>query len=126
MFDPTNDGIWTTGVVTSIPLQPGRLRTGSQVDRVTRFMGRQFGYRYQVLEADGDRSVELAVAKPFPMHIRYELEDAGADTRTRIHAWGDSGGFFKVAAPLMQRMVHRSIANDLKQLKSHLESAPHG
>jgi hypothetical protein len=55
----------------------------------------------------------MAVEKPFPMQIRYELEDAPGGTLTRIRTHGEATGFFRVAAPLLGGMVRRSIKNDL-------------
>jgi hypothetical protein len=121
MFDPRNDAAWTTGVVTSRPLTEGRLRAGSRVERRTRFLGREFSYVYYVVEADGDRFVEIRVDKPFPMQVRYELDDAANGTRARIHARGEAGGFFRLTAPLLALMVGRSIAVDLDNLRSELE-----
>jgi hypothetical protein len=121
MFDPTHDKEWTTGVVDCKPLTEGRLRKGSKVERVTRFMGRTFGYTYEVVDADADRFVEMTVTRPFPMHIRYELEDAPEGTRARIRARGDASGFFKLASPLMAPMVRRNIQQDLELLRQHLE-----
>ena len=121
MFDPTNDAIWTTGVVESRPLAAGRLRKGSRVDRISKFMGRQFGYRYEVIDASDDGFVEMRVDEPFPMRIRYELADAGGGTLVRIHARGDATGFFRMAAPVMARMVRKNIGKDLELLKAHLE-----
>jgi hypothetical protein len=125
MFEPTNDAAWTTGVVDVRPLTPGRLRIGSKVDRTTKFLGKTFGYRYEVVDADGDRMVAMRVEEPFPMQIRYELADApeGATT-TVIHAKGDASGFYRFAAPLMNRMVRRNIRKDLEALKARVEGSP--
>jgi hypothetical protein len=128
MFDPTNDAIWTTGVVDVRPLTGGRLRVGSKVERTSKFLGRQFAYQYEVVEADDDRLVAMRVEQPFPMVIRYELADdsGGASTRATIHARGDAGGFYRIAAPLLNRMVKRSITNDLETLKEYLEAGVGG
>src|SRR5690349_12710918 len=121
MFDPVNDAVWTSGVVKSRPLTEGRLRAGSRVERTTRFLGREFSYVYCVVEADDDRFVEIRVDKPFPMQVRYTLDDAPNGTRARIRARGDAAGFFRLAAPLLAIMVGRSIGIDLEQLRAALE-----
>jgi len=122
MFDPANDAIWTGGVVESKPLQPGRLVKGAQVERISKFMGRTFPYRYEVIDASGDEHVTMKVEQPFPMQIRYQLDEApGGGTKASIRAQGDATGFFKVAAPLMAIMVKRNITNDLETLKAYLE-----
>lgn len=124
MFDPQNDAIWTTGIVDVRPLTDGRLRTGSKVERTSKFLARQFVYQYEVVDADGDRFVLMRVDEPFPMQIRYELEDSPDGTIARIHAKGDAGGFYRLAAPLLNRMARRSMTNDLEMLKEYLEGQP--
>ncbi|UJR83316.1 Hypothetical protein I5071_53840 [Sandaracinus amylolyticus] len=121
MFDPHNDVRWTTGVVESRPRDPGPLRRGSRVERISKFLGRRFGYEYEVVDTDERSFVEMKVERPFPMHIRYELEDVPEGTRTRIHARGDAGGFFRIAGPLLNGMVRRNITRDLELLRGCLE-----
>ena len=123
MFDPAREAEWTTGVVQSHPLTTGRFRTGSRVERISKFLGRRFGYVYEVVAVDDDHSVDLAVAQPFPMQIRYELEDVPEGTRVRIRARGDAGRFFRLASPLLNAMVSRNISKDLALLKRRLEAS---
>lgn len=123
MFDPKNDAAWTTGVVECRPLSDGPLRAGARVERVTKFLGRQFAYTYEVVDADLDSFVEIKVDQPFPMRIRYTLEDSPEGTVARIRASGEAGGFFRIAGPLLGRMVRRNIRADLEQLKRQLEPA---
>jgi len=122
MFDPQNDLEWTTGVVGVRPLTEGRLRKGSRVERTSKFLGRTFSYTYEVVDNDGDRFVEMRVEEPFPMHIRYELEEADGKTRAAIHAKGEAGGFYRLAAPLLNRMVKKNITRDLETLKAKIEA----
>ena len=122
MFDPANDMLWTKAVVACRQLTEGSLRAGSRVERTVVFLGRRFAYVYEVLEADPLRYLELSVAKPFPMRVRYQLDDAeDGNTIATIHTWGDATGFFRIAGPLMAPMVRRNIARDLEVLKRHLE-----
>jgi hypothetical protein len=122
MFDPHKDREWTGGVVECRPLTDGLLRKGSRVERVSQFLGRKFGYLVEVTAAEDDRFVHMHVDKPFPMEIRYELEDEGAGTRVRIRAKGEATGFFKLAGPFLSRMVNKSISEDLGRLKARIES----
>jgi hypothetical protein len=117
MFDPRNDAIWTSGVLEVRPLAEGHLTPGMRVERIARFLGRRFGYVYEVVSAENGRLVEMTVDNPFPMRIRYELDDAGEATVARILATGDGTGFFRVAGPLLEKMVGRTIRNDLRMLK---------
>ena len=55
------------------------------------------------------------------MCIRYEQEDCPEGTRARIRAQGEALGFFRVAAPFLDRRVRRSITNDLENPREYLE-----
>lgn len=123
MFDPRHDTAWTTGVIESRPLTGGPLRAGAVVERDVSFAGRRFTYRYEVVAAD-ERSAELRVERPFPLAVTYRLEEVPDGTRTSIHARGDAGGFFRLAGPLLDRMVRRNITKDLEALKRLVEHDP--
>ena len=123
MFDPKNDAAWTSGVKEVHPRTEGRLKKGSLVERKVRFMRRDFGYEYYVVDADSDRFVEMEVDRPFPMQIRYELEDIAGGTVARIHARGDARGFFRIGGPLLGWMVRKNIVKDLAALKDLVEKS---
>ena len=120
MFDPANDATWTTGIVACRQLTEGPLRRGSRVERTAKVLGKQFAYQYEVTDAEADRFVEMQVAQPFPMQIRYELADVPAGTLVSIHARGEARGFFRIASPILNRMVRRNIRKDLELLKAKL------
>ncbi len=123
MFDPANDLAWTGGIIASTAAQAGPLVTGATVQRTAKFLGRTFGYGYVVTAHEPDRMIELAVDKPFPMLIRYELADVeGSATVAAIRATGKPGGFFGLATPLMRSRVRANITADLQRLRNNLES----
>lgn len=64
----------------------------------------------------------MRAESPFAMTIRYEFEDADGGTLTRIRVHGDGTGFFRLAGPLLSRMVMRNVYRDLRPLKGILES----
>jgi len=121
MFDPAHDLAWTGGITASRPAQAGPLVHGASVERTARFLGRTFTYGYVVTACEPQRMVELKVERPFPMTVRYELEDLGNATLAAIHASGSPGRFFGWATPLMTRQVRRSISADLDRLRACLE-----
>lgn len=123
MFEPRNDGAWTTGVVRVTPLTEGRLRAGSKVERTAKFLGREFSYLYEVVAAESDRFVEMRVEQPFPMQIRYELQETPEGTLASIHATGDARGFFRLAGTLLNGMVRRNITRDLELLRKCVEAS---
>jgi hypothetical protein len=121
MFDPAHDTEWTGGITASRPAQPGLLARGDTVERDARFLGRSFTYGYEVVDHEPGRMVDLRVERPFPMRVRYDLEDAEGGTLVTIRATGDPGRYFGWATPLMRRAVGRSIRGDLERLRRCLE-----
>ena len=73
-------------------------------------------------EHQPDQLVELKVDRPFPMLVRYELDDAPEGTLVAIHATGTPGGFFGWASPMMAGQVSKSITGDLHRLRACLET----
>ncbi|MEP7055481.1 MAG: SRPBCC family protein [Actinomycetota bacterium] len=122
MFDPVNDLLWTGGITSSRPAQAGPLVAGSRVERTARFLGRTFTYGYVVSRHEPDRLVQLTVDRPFPMIVRYELDDVPGGTLVAIHASGSPGRFFGWATGFMTRQVRRSISADLRRLRDRIES----
>jgi hypothetical protein len=121
MFDPANDLRWTGGITSSRPAQPGPLVEGATVVRSAKFLGRSFDYGYVVTEHEPDRLLVLTVDRPFPMVVRYELEEVDGGTQVAIRATGSPGRFFGWATPLMAGRVRSSIAADLERLRACLE-----
>jgi uncharacterized membrane protein len=123
MFDWRNDPEWIGGISEARLVTDGDFGVGSRVERVASFMGRRIEYVLEVEDYDPSARVAMRSVKgPFPMTVAYDLEDAGAATRARIRVGGDASGFYRIAAPLLNRAAARSIAGDLKRLKTLLES----
>jgi hypothetical protein len=64
----------------------------------------------------------MRATSPFEIQVRYELEDAEGGTLARIRTRGGGTAFYKLAGPLLSRMVRRSVANDLANLKEYLDA----
>jgi hypothetical protein len=91
------------------------------VERISSFLGSKLSYLIRVVDADEDHFVEMTTSEPFEMRVRYQLDDDGAATLASIRTRGGGTGFFQLAAPLLGKMVRRSIQKDLQNLKRELE-----
>lgn len=120
--DPSNDKAWIGGVErVDIPAELP-LRAGSRVSRISRFLGRPIVYVLEVEAFEADRRLAMrSVAGPFPMRVTYEFAEAPGGTRMRITNEGDASGMFRIAAPLLSRMVKARVDSDLRRLKALLE-----
>ena len=100
------------------------LRLGSTYDQEASFLGRKILTSFEVVELEAGRTVKIASREStFPIAVTRSVEPLG-EGRCRVSALveGDSSGLFKLAEPLMRRMVERSVRADYARLKDLLES----
>ena len=122
VMDPANDTRWIKALDSVRTLGDGPVGPGIRVERIASFLGRRIEYVNEIVElVPGERLVMRSVKAPFPMEVRYELDEAGDGTRMRIRATGDASGFYRVAGPLLGAAVRRGIERDLDELKKVLE-----
>ena len=124
-FDPTRDPEWIGGVDRIELITPLPLGEDSQVLRIGRFMGRPIEWLMQVTAYEPGRHVGMhALRSPFPMDVDYVLEPVGdgGSTRASIRIRGDARGMYGLPGPLLRTMVRRSVAGDLRRLKTIVEA----
>ena len=99
------------------------LGVGSTYDQVAKFMGRWIHSTFEVLEYEPNRKVKASsTSGSFPITFTRIVEpiDGGAKVKAIIE--GDATGFFKLAQPLLGRLVQRSVDSDYQNLKRIMES----
>ena len=123
-FEPSNDPEWIGGIKRAEMITEPPVREGTRVSRAAQFMGRKIEYVLEVVRMEPGRVLDMkSIKSPFPMEVTYRFEPAGEGrTRASIHIGGDSGGFYRLMAPVTSMMVKRNITGDLKRLKQILES----
>lgn len=122
MFDWRNDPRWIGGISEAHLLGDGELRKGSRVGRIASFLGKRIEYVLEVDEYEpGTRLSMHSVKGPFPMTVAYDVTESRGGARARVRVGGDASGFYRLAAPLVNRRAAKSIAGDLVRLKGLLE-----
>jgi hypothetical protein len=121
MFDPKCDKLWITGLTNVFPHAPGRLESGSKVERVGTFLGRNYSTVYQVTRAEDEAYAEIAADEPFQMKIRYELGNAGEGTLAKIRIQSIGEKEYQIPPSALNRAVQDWITGDLKRLKKRVE-----
>jgi uncharacterized membrane protein len=99
------------------------LRVGSTYDQHARFLGKDMTNSFRVVEHDPGRRVEFtSTSGSFPITVTRTVE-ALDDSRSRFteHVQGEPGRFFRIAEPILRRLVKRSIRRDFPRLKALLE-----
>ena len=124
-MDSDNDPHWISGIIGSKGVVGLPMEKGVLVGREAKFMGRSVECTNEILECVADESLTIrSEAGPFLMMVRYEFQEAKGGTLTRINVSGDVKGFFKLATPVLSRMVQRRLSQDLMDLKHLLEDGP--
>jgi uncharacterized membrane protein len=122
--DPTNDPHWIGGIRSARQVGSGPIGVGTQVARVATFLGREIQYVNEIVELTDDHLTMRSVRSPFPMRVTYGFDQTGSTTtRAWVRVEGDASGLYGLAAPLLNRAVHRSISGDVKRLKRILEAS---
>ncbi|WP_030936032.1 SRPBCC family protein [Streptomyces sp. NRRL S-646] len=123
-MDWRHDTDWTQGIRTAELTREadgGGFGVGAEVTRTAFFLGRRIDYVLRVAAYDFPRLLDMvSVAGPLPMHVTYSFEPDPAGTLARIRAQGGSGGFYRLAAPLLARQVRSSLRKDLRDLERRL------
>ena len=115
--------LWLTGVIEAKQTTEGPLRKGTELEHVLTFLGKRFTARFETTEYEANHRIAFrAISGPVDMEttVTYELVAGG----TRVHevAEGDPRGFFKVAEPVLVKLVRRQLEGSLQNLKDLLEA----
>lgn len=120
--DPANDPRWIGGIRTAQLVTPAPVGVGTRVARVASFLGKKIEYVNEITALTPDGLAMRSVQSPFPMQVDYgHRADGAGGTAASVRVRGEAGRFYRLAAPVLNRMVHRSISGDLRRLKRVLE-----
>jgi uncharacterized membrane protein len=92
-----------------------------------RILQKAFGKRLEIeakfTEYEPNRKTTLkSKSGPFPVEVRRTYEPVEGGTRVSHIFEAEPGGFFKLAEPLLMRLVKRGIENDLATMKDLIEA----
>jgi uncharacterized membrane protein len=120
--DPTNDPVWISGITSAQLLTDLPVGRGTRVKRVAKFLGRTINYVLEISDYQSGALISMrSVQVPFPMEVDYRLRPAGDATESEIRVGGGTGGFYRLATPLMEAQVRRSLKKDAASIKAILE-----
>jgi hypothetical protein len=121
MFNPKCDRVWITFISKSFPLDSGILKKGDRVQHIGEFMKRAFSSMIFVTKDIPNQMVEMTSDEPFPMRVRYQLEDANEGTVASVQI--QSFGEILINAPssILSKAISEKLTAELKKLKKHCE-----
>lgn len=118
-----NNPIWQKGMQQCTIITPGVFGIGTQYQQVAKFLGKHIISKFEVIEyIPGNLVKATSLEGSFPITFTRTVEGDEHISRVKAKIEGDPKGFFKIAQPLMQWMVNRTIQQDYKRLKKILEA----
>lgn len=121
--DARNDPLWETGVEACVPdREPG---VGQQRDVVMKVFGRRREGTAEITEYDHHRLLTIETKSGLPVNARttYEFDSTSGGTRIDLTVEIEPvSTLFKLARPLMSRLMQKQWESDLATLKELLES----
>ncbi len=121
--DPKNDLLWQSGAAQAEQTSEGPIGVGTTYRDVTQFLGRRIEGTSEVTHYEPNRRMDYKIAAgPMKLEQSTTFESVGDGTRLTVVLEGETGGFFKLAEPLVIRMSQRAIEVSLANLKDLLEA----
>ena len=119
--DTSNVPQWQDGVDESY--QDGPSQLGAISTEVRHVMGQRMESQVQLIEYDPPYRLAFQVIKgPVPFEGVQTFEEVPGGTQVNFTLDGEPGGFFKIAAGMLQNSVQKDIERDFGNLKRILES----
>lgn len=117
-----NAPMWLSGWLESRPTSETEGIGFTWVD-VLEVFGRRVETEFEVTEFDAGRKLAFkSIRGSFPIRGIYSFAPAGDGASVTFALQGEPGGFFKLAEPLLTRMLQRQWDTNLANLKDVLEA----
>jgi uncharacterized membrane protein len=118
---------WAGPVLEAKQTSDGAVGVGATQTQVAQFLGRKIETSQEVTEYEPNKKFSTKTTSgPLPMEIHYILEPAAEGTKVTLEGNVDAGGFFKVAEPLVARMLKTQTESDAANLNDLLEARAEG
>lgn len=120
--DPANNAKWQEGLVESRIVSPGAMDVGSQITDVRKFLGRDMESKLEVTVFEPNkRFVQKVISGPIPFEIIQTFDPSVNGTKLTVLTQGEPGGFFKMAAGVVQKQLESQLQGDVERLRNVLD-----
>jgi uncharacterized protein YndB with AHSA1/START domain len=124
--NPENDPQWQSAILESKRTSVGPLGVGTTEEGVGKVIGRRIEWTGKVTEYEPNRKVKYEITGgPLSAEqtVTFEPVEGGTKFTVALDPIGeDASGFFRLAEPIVRRMLQRDIETDVANLKDILEA----
>jgi uncharacterized protein YndB with AHSA1/START domain len=99
----------------------GPIEVGSKFAYRSAFMGRSVDTEFEVVGYEPDHAITATTDVPVNVRLAFRCEPAGDGTRVVQETYGEVGGFFGIAEPLVKPLMKRQFQKNLEDLKEAAE-----
>jgi uncharacterized membrane protein len=120
--DAANNPRWQQGMRSCAWTSPPPIGVGSTYRQEATFLGRPVVTEFAVVAHEPGRSITIqSTSGPFPIRVTRSVTPIDASTcQVDAQISGDPGRFFRLAAPVVERMAQRSVTADYRRLRALL------
>lgn len=121
--DTEKIALWAGAVTEAKQTSEGPVGVGTTSNRVWHLLGRRLEASNVVTEYQpNSRYSAKATSGPVPIEEHLSFEAVQGGTRVTLAVDAEAAGFFKLAAPILTRIISRQVENDVETLKDLLEA----
>lgn len=121
--NPMNLPKWQSMVTKVEPVSSGPVGVGSTFNVHSELMGRKIDSVMDITDYEPPSKFGFKnIAGPMQIQAMASFKPVGTGTRMGLNAKGEPGGVFKLAEGVLAKQVKSQLEENLKQLKSVLES----
>ena len=120
--NPENVRLWQPGVLESRQTSEGPMGVGATYLEVRESLGRRIESTSEVTHYERNAKLGSSTSEPVPFEAEYTFEAAPDGTKITLAARMESGGFLKLAKPLLMWLFRRDMQSAFSTLKDILEA----
>jgi uncharacterized membrane protein len=121
--DQDNARQWLSGWSETRPTNEMEGHVGYTWIDVVEMFGRPVETEFELTRLEPGQEIAFkSIGGAFPINGRYSFVPAGEGTAVSFDLQGEPGGFFKLAQPLLGRMIERQWDTNVANLKDILEN----
>jgi len=114
---------WAGEIVEARKTSQGPVDEGTTWTGVIKALGRQMENTHEIGTFEPNRKFGIKITSgPVLGEVEYSFESIGDSTKVSVNVEADTGGFFRLADPLVMRMMQRQYETNFANLKDLLEA----